>query len=45
MQIPNILHMEDVHLSREGHEILRGVDLTIAQEAIHVVLGLNGSGK
>jgi len=37
--------MEDVHLSREGHEILRGVDLTIAQEAIHVVLGLNGSGK
>ena len=40
-----ILHMDNVYLSREGQEILRGVTLTVARGSIHVVLGLNGSGK
>lgn len=40
-----ILHMDNVYLSREGQEILRGVTLTVARGSIHGVLGLNGSGK
>ena len=45
LQTKNILTMENVHLSRDGRDILRGIDLSIARGSIHVVLGLNGSGK
>lgn len=40
-----LLQVQDLHIAREGHEILRGVDLEIAPASVHVVLGLNGSGK
>lgn len=40
-----LLKVEGVHLSREGTEILHGVDLAINEAEIHCLLGRNGSGK
>ncbi|MFO7697701.1 MAG: ATP-binding cassette domain-containing protein [Anaerolineae bacterium] len=40
-----LLLVENLRVAREGHEILRGVDLDVAPASVHVVLGLNGSGK
>jgi Fe-S cluster assembly ATP-binding protein len=40
-----ILRVEDVWLRRNGREILHGVNLEVYPGQIHVLLGLNGSGK
>lgn len=40
-----ILHVEDLWLRRNGHAILRGVNLEVSSGQVHVLLGLNGSGK
>jgi Fe-S cluster assembly ATP-binding protein len=40
-----ILRVEDLWLRRDGHEILRGVNLEVFPGQVHVLLGLNGSGK
>lgn len=40
-----LLSVEDLHVSVDGREILRGVDLTIAEAETHVLLGPNGGGK
>lgn len=40
-----ILHIEDLWLRRNGREILRGVNLDVHSGQVHVLLGLNGSGK
>lgn len=40
-----ILHIEDLWLRRNGREILRGVNLDVYPGQVHVLLGLNGSGK
>jgi Fe-S cluster assembly ATP-binding protein len=40
-----ILHVEDLWLRRDGREILRGVNLKVYPGQVHVLLGLNGSGK
>lgn len=41
----DLLSVENVHLAREGTEILHGVNLKVAEAEIHCLLGRNGSGK
>ena len=40
-----ILQVHDLRLTRNGREILRGVNLAVREGEIHCLLGRNGSGK
>jgi len=40
-----LLEIEDLHVSVEGQEILRGVDLVVEAGKVHALMGPNGSGK
>ena len=40
-----VLEIRDLHVSREGKEILKGVNLKTGPGEVHAIMGPNGSGK
>jgi Fe-S cluster assembly ATP-binding protein len=42
---PPLFEVQDLHVSVEGTEILRGVDLVVDYGQTHALMGPNGSGK
>ena len=40
-----MLEIKDLHVSVEGIEILKGIDLSVKAGEVHAIMGPNGSGK
>jgi Fe-S cluster assembly ATP-binding protein len=41
----SLLEIKNLHASVGGHEILKGIDLTVNPGEVHSIMGPNGSGK
>ena len=40
-----VLDIRDLHVSVDGKEIIKGIDLVIKSGEIHAIMGRNGAGK
>ena len=40
-----VLEIKDLHVSRDGKEILKGVNMKTGPGEVHAIMGPNGSGK
>jgi Fe-S cluster assembly ATP-binding protein len=43
--VPPLFEVDNLHVSVDGIEILKGVDLTVGVGEVHALMGPNGSGK
>ena len=41
----SLLEIKNLHVNVDGHEILKGIDLSINKGEVHSIMGPNGSGK